>query len=143
MKLFIDTSALFKLYHQESDSGIIEKIFENHAISTVFLSEISKIEFTSSIWKKVRTKEITGQQARIVTELFEKDFTKYTFVQIDTVIIEQAKNLIKKYGSQGLRTLDGIQLSTSVFLKNQSDLFITSDNLLSSFFKQEELPTEI
>jgi len=82
-------------------------------------------------------------QAATVIKLFETDFGKYTLVQIDTIIIEQAKALIRKYGNQGLRTLDSIQLSTSVFLKGQSDLFVTSDDLLASFFKQEELRIEI
>lgn len=100
MKLFLDTSSLFKLYHQETHSHIIESIFTDKSVSTVFLSELTKIEFVSSLWKKVRTKEITEHQAKAVIELFEIDSGKFTFIQIDTIIIEQAKNLLKKYGGQ-------------------------------------------
>ena len=56
------------------------------------------------------------------------------------LLANEAKGLIHKYGMQGLRTLDSIQLATAISLKNECELFITSDKLLNSFFKQEALP---
>jgi uncharacterized protein len=53
MKIFLDTSSLFKLYHREADTAIPEHIFSTLKITHVFLSEISKIEFESAVWKKV------------------------------------------------------------------------------------------
>jgi len=41
------------------------------------LSEISKIEFTSAIWKKVRTKEITQSEAQTTLDLFEVNFLNH------------------------------------------------------------------
>jgi len=61
MKIFLDTSSLFKLYHKEDGTAELEMLFSTVPITTVFLSEISKIEFASAIWKKVRSKEITEQ----------------------------------------------------------------------------------
>jgi predicted nucleic acid-binding protein len=55
MKIFLDTSSLFKLYHREADTFLLEQLFSAVTITNVFLSEISKIEFTSTVWKKVRT----------------------------------------------------------------------------------------
>jgi PIN domain nuclease of toxin-antitoxin system len=52
MKIFLDTSTLFKLYHKGTGTEEIERIFSSARISHVFLSEISKIEFSSTIWKK-------------------------------------------------------------------------------------------
>lgn len=141
MKIFLDTSSLFKLYHKESDTDIIERVFADHNITTIYLSEIAKIEFASTIWKKVRVKELTESQAKAILDLFEQDFGKYTFIPSDAIINEQARNLITKYGKQGLRTLDSIQLSTSVFLSGKANLFITTDKLLATFFKLELLPT--
>lgn len=134
MKVFLDTSSLFKLYHRELDSDIIESVFTNYKVTEVFLSELSKIEFASTVWKKVRIQDITELQAKAITEAFEVDFSKYTFVQIDNIIIEQAKSLVIKYVRLGLRTLDSIQLSTAVLIKSQADLFVSSDKLLNSFF---------
>jgi predicted nucleic acid-binding protein len=139
MKLFLDTSSLFKLYHNENDSNVIRQIFTDNKVFAS-LSDISKIEFHSTVWKKVRTGELTEIEVRSVAGLFETDFEKYNFIPVDTLIVKQAKDLIEKYGRQGLRTLDSIQLSTAISLKNQCDLFITTDKLLHSFFIQESLP---
>lgn len=141
MKIFLDTSSLFKLYHKEVDTVELETLFSKAKITTIFLSEITKIEFASTIWKKVRTKEISELEARTTLDLFESDLKKYTFVATDSIIIEQAKNLISKYGSQGLRSLDSIQLSTSVSLFKQADVFFTADKLLKFLFQSEGLPT--
>ena len=142
MKIFLDTSSLFKLYHKETDTELIENVFIENNLTSIFLSELAKIEFASTVWKKTRTQEISSTQAEEIILLFENDFGKYSFVPIDNGITEQARILIGKYGKLGLRTLDSIQLSTSVSLKQQADLFITTDKLLDSFLKLEKLPTE-
>ena len=142
MKIFLDTSSLFKLYHYEADTKIIEQIFSDVNVTNVYLSEITKVEFVSSVWKKVRTKEITAQEAAITLQLFDEDNSKYTFVATDSIILEQAKNLTTKYGLKGLRTLDSIQLSSAISLKNIVGLFVTSDNLLKSLLNEEGLQTE-
>jgi uncharacterized protein len=143
MKIFLDTSSLFKLYHEEDDSSELEFIFSKPKTTNIFLSEISKIEFASAIWKKVRMKEISEAKAQITLDLFELDFEKYSFIVADSIIVEQARNLVSKYGVQGLRTLDSIQLSTSLSLFKQVDVFFAADKLLKSFFKTEGLPTEL
>jgi uncharacterized protein len=143
MKIFLDTSSLFKLYHKEVDTEVLEQVFTKEKITSVFLSEISKIEFTSTVWKKVRMKDITEIEAKATLELFELDFEKYTFIPVDSFIVEQARLLTSKYGKQGLRTLDGIQLSTSVTLFEEVNIFFTSDILLKTLFIAEGLPIEM
>lgn len=143
MKIFLDTSALFKLYHREVGTTELEAIFSTAKITNIFLSEISKIEFASAIWKKVRTKEITASTAQTTLDLFEIDLVKYSFVTTDSITIEQARKLVSKYGMQGLRTLDSIQLSTALLLFRQADIFFTTDGLLKSLFEAEGLPTAL
>jgi uncharacterized protein len=142
MKLFLDTSSLFKLYHKETGTAELEELFSTANITTIFLSEIAKVEFTSTVWKKVRTKDISELEAQTTLELFEADFPKYSFIAMDSIIIEQARILTTKYGIQGLRTLDSIQLSTAISLSEQAGVFFTADNLLKSFFDGEGLRTE-
>jgi predicted nucleic acid-binding protein len=143
MKIFLDTSAIFKLYHQETGTEELESIFLKSIVTHIYLSEISKVEFTSTIWKKVRTKEISSDQAKITAELFESDFEKYNFISTDSLIIEQAKNLTTKYGIDGLRTLDRIQLSTCKVLEKQVDIFFTADKLLNTLIEKEGLNTQL
>ena len=143
MKLFLDTSSLFKLYHREDGTAELESVFSTAKITHIFLSEISKVEFTSTVWKKVRTKEISESVAKTTLELFESDFAKYTFAATDSITLEQARNLASKYGVAGLRTLDSIQLSTCVALSEQVDVFFTADKLLKTLLETEGLQTEM
>lgn len=143
MKIYLDTSSLFKLYHQESGTKELENVFTHEKITHIFLSEITKIEFTSTVWKKVRTKEVTTAQANKTLDLFESDLEKYNFVSTNSLILEQARRLTTKYGFEGLRTLDSIQLSTCIGLSKQVDAFLMADTLLRSLIKSEGLQTEI
>ena len=140
MKLFLDTSSLIKLYHIEDGTVEIENLFIKFKVTDVFISELSKIEFTSAILKKVRTQEITENQANTTIQFFESDFEKYKVVDLNQIILNNASQLIIKYGSQGLRTLDSIQLSTAIALIQNVNLFIAADKLLLKLFKEENLP---
>ena len=142
MKIFLDTSSLFKLYHRETATEELQELFSTVKITTIYLSEIAKIEFASTVWKKVRTKEISELEAKTMIGLFEADFTKYSFIATDSIVIEQAKTLLMKYGAQGLRTLDSIQFSTALLLSQQANVFFTADKLLKSFFDEEGLSIE-
>lgn len=143
MKIYLDTSSLFKLYHEEEGTKELEKLFSQSKITEIFLSELTKVEFTSTIWKRVRTREITSEQAKITLELFESDFSKYNFVATDSLILEQARILVTKYGIEGLRTLDSIQLSACIALTEEVDAFYTADKLLQALLEKEGLPTKI
>ena len=143
MNVFLDTSSLFKLYHFEEGTVEMVNIFQNHVISGVFLSEITKIEFDSVVWKKVRKSEIDTSKASIIIKNFEKDWVKYTFIEDDSELKMKAKKLVSKYGIEGLRTLDSIQLATAIDIKTTTKFYKTADNLLQKLFKLENLPTEI
>ncbi len=143
MKIFLDTSSLFKLYHKETGTAELEKLFSTEKITIIYLSEIAKIEFTSAVWKKVRTKEISELEAQTTLELFEADFAKFSFIPTDSLIIEQARILTANYGAQGLRTLDSIQLSTAISLSQKADLFFSADRLLQSLFNARGLQTQL
>ena len=143
IKIFLDTSSLFKLYHHEIGTGELENVLLKFRITHIYLSEITKVEFTSALWKKVRTNEIYSEQAVITSKLFESDFEKYNFISTDSLILEQARNLTIKYGKEGLRTLDSIQLSTCKVIENQNDIFITADKLLSFLIEKEGLNTRL
>jgi predicted nucleic acid-binding protein len=142
MIVFLDTSSLIKLYHREVGTEQLENLFSSTEITSIFLSEISTVEFTAALWKKVHTKEIAATAAQITIDLFIEDFVKFTFVTTDSLIIKEARILASKYGFAGLRTLDSIQLATAVSLIKHVNLFVTSDKLLQSFFMEEGLPVQ-
>jgi hypothetical protein len=91
----------------------------------------------------VRTKEITAAQANATVMLFEADFAKHTFATTDSLLLEQARQLVIKYGLEGLRTLDSIQLATCLLLAQEVAVFFTADKLLKTLLGAEGLPTEL
>ena len=70
---------------------------------------------------------------------FENDSGKFIFVPAHSVVIEQAKELISKYGTEGLRALDSIQLSTAILVKKQVSINLSSDTLLKQLMQKEGL----
>jgi len=142
MKAFLDTSSLLQLYHSETGSDRLNEIL-SEGIEAIYLSDLAKIEFLSAIWKKVRQKEITEEIANSVISCFEADFGKYRWILLNPAVIKSAGGLIKTYGTDGLRTLDSIQLACAVKLKDDDCSFFTSDKLLRKLFEKENLNTII
>ncbi len=138
MKAFIDTSSLVKLYHSEAGSGHLHEILSTD-IETIYLSEIAKIEFLSAIWKKIRQRDLTGEVGNAVICCFEADFNKFQWIKLSSDVIKGAVEFLKKYGDDGLRTLDSLQLACAVQLKEDNCSFFTSDKLLQRLFKKENL----
>ena len=137
MIAFLDTSALVKLYHKEDSTLEVEKVICQ--VEEICLSRIAELEFRSTIWKKVRTNEIDKANAKTAIEAFENDFNKYSWIEIGFDGIQLSKELLMRYGQKGLRTLDSIQLSSAVALKNTNCQFVTFDLRLRKFFQEEGL----
>ncbi len=140
MKAFLDSSSLLKLYHKEPDSDIIIKVLSSD-IKELFISELSILEVRSAVWKKVRTGELSTNIASRVILYFQKDYNKFQWIKLESNIIKTASELLMKYGNKGLRTLDSLQLASALVLKDETCIFITSDKLLDSLFKEENLKT--
>jgi uncharacterized protein len=87
MNLFLDTSAVVKIYHQEKGTEkftqYLEGISEELFLTT---SDITKIELHSVLLKKYREKEISEKDLTEVFQLFDKDFQKYNIIFVDRVI---------------------------------------------------------
>ena len=141
MKIFLDTSSLFKLYHFEIDTDKLMDLFKTNKIETIFLAEITKIEFDSVVWKKFRKNEIDETKVLTIIKNFNKDSKKFSFIKDNSKLRLIAKGLVSKYGKQGLRTLDSLQLSSAISINDTIDLFINSDKLLQKLFELEGLKT--
>lgn len=138
MKVFVDTSSLLKLYHQENDSDTIQAVLSD-GVTEIVLSEIAILEFRSAIWKKVREGSIDKDVAVEVISCFQGDFDNFRWIKLTTEVTESASHLLMKYGNTGLRTLDSIQLASALSFRGEESLFLTSDKLLNRFFREENL----
>jgi len=63
---------------------------------------------------------IYGSEAQRTLDLFEFDLRKHSFEQLTVLLWNKRESHLLKYGTQGLRTLDNIQLSTFVSLFSKS-----------------------
>ena len=141
MKIFLDTSSLIKLYFFEDGTIALENFISDNKIDFIFLSKISLLEFESTWWKKVRTKELIESEVKTALEAFEIDKNKFIFIPISNNILRNAQHLLSKYGLDGLRTLDSIQLSCCLEIRSETDKYFTADKLLLNIFEKENLPT--
>lgn len=137
MRIYLDTSSLIKLYHTESGTEELDGIFESNQVQEVFVSSLTKVEFNSALWKKVRTKDLIEIEAVEIMASFEADYSNYSFIEVTQEVLLVAKELISKYGLNGLRTLDSIQLASILKVKSKLDLAIAADDLLNSLIEME------
>lgn len=137
MKLFLDTSSLIKLYYKESGTERLDEIFNQYLIQDIFLSAISITEFYSAIYKKVRTKDLTSQNATDILTSFNSDQNKYSFINVDSEVIKTSQMLLGKYGVKGLRSLDAIQFASVYNTKDLIDSVVSDDKLFNSFLIAE------
>jgi len=143
MKVFFDTSSLFKLYHRESGTDELIMLFKKGLINEILISEITKIEFSSVVWKKCRKREIEDLDGETLIRKFNQDAVMFQFIDIDNTVVNVSKELIQKYWKFGLRTLDSIQLASAIQFENSIDLFLSSDNLLLQIAEQEGFKTDL
>jgi len=139
MVIFLDTSTLVKLYFKEPDSD--ELVNAVSQANDIFLFEIAKVEFTSAIWKKVRTGDMDQETAMQVISCFENDYDTFSWIFADSAIVDIAKHLFQKYGLTSLRTLDALQLGACISAKSEIDIFLTHDAFLKELFENEGLKT--
>jgi len=140
MNLFLDTSAVVKIYHQEKGTenftqylaGISEELF-------LTTSDITKIELHSALLKKYREKQIDDKNLAEVFQLFDKDFQKFNIIVVDRFIKNKALSMLDSLGIKySLRTLDSLQLASAIYSNNYSkiDYFVSSDKKLLNIVKE-------
>jgi uncharacterized protein len=136
MQHFFDTSALVKLYHQEEGSKTVATLFRSK--QPVIISELSKVEFLSTVSKKYRMREINGKTYTALKNRFLSDCLDH-FIVIPMVssIIEMAVDLIDQQGkSHHLFSLDALQIATFILASEGEVKFVCADKRLSLLVKK-------
>ncbi len=135
-KYFLDTSALAKLYHSEVGSEYMDRILKETG-SQFVVSRLSIVEMESVLATKVRTREIDQAGVDIGRRSLRADFVRGRLIVGPPIIARHyqvARTLLAKFGAtEGLRTLDALQLAIALDLKQlgQVSLMVTADQRLS------------
>jgi predicted nucleic acid-binding protein len=124
---FLDTSAWAKLYHQEAGSEFMARIVSEPG-SGSFISHLSIVEMESVLAIKLRTGEIGEPQAEIARRSLRADLSQrrlWVGPPFQPHHFQAARHLLVRYGaSEGLRTLDALQLAMALDLKSAGQIAV-------------------
>jgi predicted nucleic acid-binding protein len=127
---FLDTSALVKLFHEEPGSDIVEKLVVDEN-NDIWVCELVRLEFLSSVYKHLRQKELTENEADNVIQSFEEQLRFFNVEPLGSVVLNESEALMKEYGKiEGLRSLDALHLAACRLLAEKDWVFVCSDSRL-------------
>ncbi len=139
MNIYLDTSALVKLYIQEDGSDIVN----NHKDRATIVST-SRIAYAEALSAFVRCRDekvlLKKDYDKCITS-FKSDWEMYFVIEVSEKIVEIAGNLIE---SHSIRGFDSIHLASAMVLRkeiNQSIDFMCWDNRLLEVAKKEGFKT--
>jgi predicted nucleic acid-binding protein len=140
---FFDTSALAKAYHTEIGSDFVLRIV-HEASSRRWISLLSIVEIQSVFARKARAIGMKAANLTSAIRTLEADLGERMFLPFPLRARHyyQARDLVAKHGfSEGLRTLDAVQLTVALELQRSRaiDLFVAADQKLCRVAKLEGL----
>ncbi|OGV63495.1 MAG: hypothetical protein A3K19_31590 [Lentisphaerae bacterium RIFOXYB12_FULL_65_16] len=127
MKLFFDTSALAKYFHDEDGTDRVTGWIQapGHEIQVL---ELVRLEFLSACQRRFRNGEIGLHEMRECVGGFEEELAGFEVEPFSRVFLREAERLIQEYGKEhGLRSLDAIHLAAFSLLAENDWVFVTAD----------------
>ncbi len=138
MKYYFDTSSLVKIYHRESGTTDVLNIY-NNSENHIQISELGRVEFLSTIYRKYREKELSSETIDALVLKFQEDAeTHYETLQFSSLVTDGAESLIRTFATEySLKTLDSIQFSFFKTYCESDTVFVCSDAKLCNIVKKE------
>jgi uncharacterized protein len=113
--LYVDTSALVKLYVPEPESGAVQALVGSAQVTAV--SVVAFVEARAAFARKRRERAVNPKDYRRIVREFDDDWDHYFVVDVTEPLVKRAAQLGDKHG---LRAYDAIQLSSAIVLREQS-----------------------
>lgn len=108
MILYLDTSALIKLYVNEPYSQLVRSGIDQAVIVSTHL--IAYAEMRAALAKAERMERITDIELENLVVEFEQDWKTIEVVKVDDFLVRRAGNLAQQFG---LRGFDSIHLAAA------------------------------
>jgi hypothetical protein len=94
MILYLDTSALVKLYVKEPGSKAVRVLLERaHVVST---SRVTYVEMRAGLARKLRQGELREEEYRHILSDFEKDWKNYFVIEVSEGVAQWGGELVGK-----------------------------------------------
>jgi len=137
LKLYLDTSALVKLYVEEEGSAMVQEALA--AAETVATATISYVEARAAFARRRREGRLSRQDYHHTVSELEADWEQYVLLEITRNVIRRAADLTNIHP---LRAYDAIHLASATALKERIEgpiFFASWDSTLASAAKREGL----
>lgn len=109
--LFADSSALVKLYADETGAEAIQKL------SPLVISQLARVEVPAALWRKHRLKQLSRADVTLLLSAFEADYfgtveepARFLVIAATGSVLDDAAQLA---GVHGLRAYDAVQLASA------------------------------
>ena len=137
MIVYLDTSALVKLYVEEDESSSVVSLVESSEVTSTSL--IAYAEARAAFARRFREKAFTSVEHDRIKAFFDKDWSNHFILNITGEMIKQAGHLAEKHA---LRGFDSIHLASALILRSKSSspiVFSCFDDNLQEAFERENL----
>lgn len=136
MQYFFDTSAVVKIYHKEQGSELIIPLYRGD--NAILISELSKVEFLSTVHKKLRTGEISEETLEALNKRFFADCSdRFVVIHVASVIVDAALDILNTYGrTNHIFALDALQIATFSTINERNTTFVCADKRLTTLVKK-------
>lgn len=129
MNLFLDTSALVKLYNEEIGTDVVSNLVNRCEV--IYISELARLETISTFLRLHRGAVIDRNILNKLVSYFNLDLERYIIKPLNSEVIKNAEDLIIRFGDKiALRSLDAIHLATFYQGDVKDSLFVTADKRL-------------
>jgi predicted nucleic acid-binding protein len=118
--LYVDTSALVKLYAPEPESSAVQQLVENAEIAAISL--VAYAEARVALARKRREHAVGLKDYRRIIQEFNDDWDNYFIVDITEPLVKRAGQLAEKHG---LRGYDAIQLFSALLMYEETRQLIS------------------
>jgi len=136
--LYLDTSALVKLYVRETMSGKMRTLIDRaEAVAT---SVVTYAETRATFAHLLRNKSSSDRRHRERTAKLNLDWDKFLRIELSPALVRLSGETAEHYG---LRGFDAIHLASALWLRDQSPLalsFVAFDQRLVEAAKRSGLP---
>jgi predicted nucleic acid-binding protein len=131
-RVFLDTSALVKLYRTEPNSHLIQACVAPD--DELLICNLTLLEFDSACLAWVRHNLVTEEDARARMAAFAADLGNYGIIEITQATWQHARLLLDQFTiDEGLRSPDALQIASALqeHTRHPIDSLVTTDVVLA------------
>lgn len=115
MILYLDTSALVKLYVEEDGGDTVRSYVRQ--VQAVATAKIAFVEACSAFSRAKREEMLSGPSYHHLMDRLHYDWKRYMIVEISDELIKTAGEMVEEFS---LRGFDAIHLASAIFLRQQT-----------------------